>query len=288
MTANGFARSLPPVLVYEGGKVDNPKDPGGRTNQGIIQRVYDAYRTSNGKPKQDVYKLSNDERDAIYRRQYWDAVKGDQLPEGVDFVVFDGAVNSGPGQSIKWLQRALGVEADGQLGMVTLGALDKVKNHDALVDRIIDRREAFLRALKTFKTFGKGWMARTAAVRKLGKQWASGSGGEAAPVPVPPISGPTPMQAKAEIEDAKKAPTNAGADAATGAGVGTASLGGVLQTLQEQLTPFSMAGGWIGKLVVILIIGGGLLTVGGLAWRWWNKRKSAERHDALDTVTPTP
>lgn len=79
-----------------------------------------------------------------------------------------------------------------------------------------------------------------------------------------------------------KAPTNAGADAATGAGVGAAGLGGVLQTLQEQLTPFSMAGGWIGKLVVILIIVGGLLTVGGLLWRWWNKRRKAEMLETLN------
>ena len=86
----------------------------------------------------------------------------------------------------------------------------------------------------------------------------------------------TPAPVVTETVVDVKAPTNAGADAATGAGVGAASLGGVVQTLQEQLTPFSMAGGWISKLVIILIVVGAVLTVGGLLWRWWNKRRKAE------------
>lgn len=281
MSTLGFARSLPPVLVYEGGKVDNPKDPGGRTNQGVTQKVYDAYRRSIGKLEQDVYKLTNAERDTIYRRQYWDAVRGDDLPDGVDFAVFDGAVNSGPVQSIKWLQRALGVNADGQLGTVTLDALNSTDNYDALVDAIVDRREAFLKALKTFKTFGKGWMARTAKVRQLGKAWANGERATEAPKKVAVHATPSP---KADVEDAKPAPSKAVADAATGAGIGTAGLGGTIQTLQEQLTPFSMAGDWIGKLVVVLIVAGAALTIGGLAYRWWASRQKAKATDALDTV----
>jgi lysozyme family protein len=286
MTASGFARALPQILVYEGGYVNHPKDPGGETNFGVIKRVYDAYRKGKDLPLRSVKAITQDEVADIYRRQYWDAVKGDQLPAGVDFVVFDGAVNSGPGQSIRWLQRVLGVEADGQIGMVTMAALAKIKNHDALVDKIVDRREAFLKALKTFSTFGKGWMARTANVRKLGKQWATGD----APTPAAPVATvgePVPAPAKAVVADATKEPTNVVADGATGGGLTTMGLGGVVQTLQEQLTPFSMAGGWISKLVIILIIAGALMTVGGLAWRWWNKRRKAERHDALDTTAAT-
>lgn len=100
------------------------------------------------------------ERDDIYDRQYWDAVKADQLPAGVDYVVFDGAVNSGPMQSIKWLQRALQPvytgQIDGVMGLATLAALNATNNHDALVDRICDRRLAFLKALRTWCTFGRG------------------------------------------------------------------------------------------------------------------------------------
>lgn len=285
MTASGFARSLPPVLVYEGGKVDDPRDPGGRTNQGIIQRVYTAWRKAHGQAPADVYDMTNAERDAIYRVQYWDAVQGDRLPDGIDFVVFDGAVNSGPGQSIKWLQRALGVGADGQLGAVTFAALDAVSDRGTLVDAIVDRREAFLRQLKTFPTFGKGWLARTAKVRALGKSWALGRA-PAAVVPSPPAnSTTTPASPKAPIEDATKAPGKGVADAATGAGVGSATLGGTIQTLQDQLTPFSMAGGWISKLVIILIVAGAVLTIGGLAYRWWASRQKAKAADALDTPT---
>ncbi len=283
MTASGFARSLPPVLVYEGGKVDDPRDPGGRTNQGVIQRVYDAWRKAHGQPPGDVYNMTNAERDAIYRSQFWDAVQGDKLPDGVDFCVFDGAVNSGPIQSIKWLQRALGVAADGQLGTITLTALAANTNHVALVDAIVDRREAFLKQLKTFKTFGKGWLSRTSKVRALGRSWAAGHAA-LAPTASPPPS-VAPAAPKADITDATKAPSKGVADAATGAGVGAGALGGTIQTLQDQLTPFSMAGGWISKLVIALIIIGALLTIGGLAYRWWAGRKKAEVADVLDTPT---
>lgn len=280
---DGFARSLPPVLVYEGGNSDNKLDPGGRTREGVTQRVYDAWRKSHGQPRQDVFLMPGSERDAIYRSQYWDAVKADELPPGVDFVVFDGAVNSGPIQAIKWLQRALGVDADGVLGTVTFGALAANTNHVALVDAIVDRREAFLKQLKTFKTFGKGWMARTAKVRALGRSWAAGHAA-LAPTASPPPS-VAPAAPKADIADATKAPSKGVADAATGAGVGAAGLGGTIQTLQDQLTPFSMAGGWISKLVIILIVAGAVLTIGGLAYRWWAGRKKAAVADVLDTPT---
>jgi lysozyme family protein len=271
-----FSRSLAAVLVYEGGKVDHPKDPGGRTNQGVIQRVYDAFRRRKKVPVRDVYDMADAERDEIYRNQYWDAVRGDELPDGVDFVVFDGGVNSGPKQSIKWLQRALGVTADGVIGAVTMSAIEDCGDYDALVARILDRREAFLRSLKTFPTFGKGWMSRLNQVLKTGQAWATG---KVAPQPKPIKD----AGVKALIEDAKKAPPKGMADAATGAGMGSGGLGYTVNQLQEQLTPFSLAGDWIGKLVVVLIIISAVLTVGGLAYRWWATRKKDALADALDT-----
>lgn len=276
MTTEGFARSMPHILVYEGGKVDHPKDPGGRTNQGVIQRVYDSYRRRTGQPTRDVYQMTNTERDAIYKTQYWDAIRGNDLPAGIDFVVFDGAVNSGPKQSVKWLQRALGVQPDGVLGMVTMDALENYTNHDALVAAIIDRREAFLRALKTFPTFGKGWLARLASVEKTGQAWATGN--EASK----PIFVPDGAAAKAPLEDAKVAPGKGVSDAATGGGLGAGGIAATLQTAQETLTPYSAAGGWIQTVVVVLIIAGVVLTVGGFAYRWYASRKKAELADALD------
>lgn len=133
----GFDRALPHVLIHEGGKVNHPKDPGGRTNRGITQRVYNAWRSKSNRPPRDVYQIDDMEVAAIYRFQYWDAVMGDRLPEGVGYVVFDGAVNSGPKQSIKWLQRALGSiytgAIDGVMGTITLDAVAAYDDHDDLV-----------------------------------------------------------------------------------------------------------------------------------------------------------
>ncbi|WP_245464369.1 MULTISPECIES: glycosyl hydrolase 108 family protein [unclassified Mesorhizobium] len=95
------------VLAHEGGYSNHPNDTGGVTMKGVTQRVYDAYRKSKGQSTRSVKAIQTAELNEIYDRQYWDAVKGDLLPAGVVYVLFDGAVNSGPGRSIMWLQQAL-------------------------------------------------------------------------------------------------------------------------------------------------------------------------------------
>jgi lysozyme family protein len=275
MSTEFYAQSLSAVLVYEGGYADHPKDPGGPTMKGVTQRVYDAYRLEHGKQKQPVRNITDAELAEIYRTNYWIAIKGDLLPEGVDFVVFDGAVNSGPKQSIKWLQRALGVQADGVLGQITLAALKLVKDNDLLIAKIIERRELFLRSLKTFSTFGKGWMTRINNVKAKGQAWATGSVG---PAPIYSAGG----SAKAVIEDVKKAPAKVGGDVAMGGGAAGGTVGATVQTLQDQLTPFSMAGGWITKLVIALAIISALLAIGGLAWRLYATYKQRKIDDATD------
>jgi len=263
--ADEFRRALERVLVHEGGKANHPKDPGGKTNFGVTQRVYDAYRSRSGLPLKDVFLIGSYEVETIFRTQYWNAISGDKMPPGVGYVVFDGAVNSGPSQSIKWLQRALGAsykgKVDGVVGNLTLDAIAASRDHDALIAGIIDRREVFLRALKTFKTFGKGWLRRIADVKRTGQAWAMGSVG-------PPVEYVTGAEHKATIEDAKHSPGKGAADAATGGGVASGGLGAVVNQLQEQLTPFSAAGDWIAGLIVWLIVISATLTVGGLAYRW--------------------
>jgi lysozyme family protein len=273
--ARGFDRVMPVILKMEGGKVDDPKDPGGRTNQGITQRVYDAYRRRKGMQTRDVYVMLDAERDDIYRSQYWNAVHGDQLPEGVGLTVMDGAVNSGVSQSIKWLQRALGVEANGTIGNVTLDAINRTTDNDALIADIIAQREAFLKALKTFKRFGKGWLARTLFIERTGQAWATGSVG---PV-VPDNLVEAGAHQKAVLDDVKKKSPMAIGDASTGGGIGSLTLSQVVDQAKDQLSPFSAAGGWLAKVVVALIIIGALLTIGGLAWRayaWYRNRKLKE------------
>ena len=155
-----FPLALKYVLAHEGGKVDHPKDPGGRTNQGVTQRVYDAYRKRQGLPARDVWDMKASERDEIYKYEYWDRVQADYLPSGLDYAVFDYAVNSGVQRAAKDLQRTFQLNlVDGQIGSGTLAAIGPVVSADH-IKAYCNRRMAFLKALKNWKTFGKGWKRR--------------------------------------------------------------------------------------------------------------------------------
>lgn len=274
MTTTGFQRALPRVLAHEGGYVNDPQDPGGATNKGVTFRVYDAYRHRKGLQTRDVKLIDAAEVSEIYKLQYWDAVKGDDMPPGLDYVLFDGAVNSGPSQSIKWLQRALGnVLVDGQMGQATLAAVSECLDIKRLIDAVCERRLAFLQALKTWPRFGKGWSSRVEGVRRVGKGWAAGES-----VVAPPA---TPTK-KAPVSDAKSMPGKGAADVTTGGGIVTGGAGTALETARQQLEPLAGAVPAIGKIVAVLIVAGVVLTIGGFAYRWWAARKSRQIADALD------
>jgi lysozyme family protein len=166
-----FERALAAVLVHEGGYVNHPKDPGGATNKGVTQRVYDDYRLHRGMAPRSVRHIQPTEIEDIYRRQYWDAVRCDDLPAGVDYCVFDLAVNSGTNRAARFLQRAVGVLEDGKIGPITIAAVKNVPPA-LLVDSICDERICFLRSLGTFATFGKGWTRRVSDVRDHSKAMA--------------------------------------------------------------------------------------------------------------------
>lgn len=302
MVAATFKTAMGHVLKYEGGLVNHPRDPGGLTNQGVTQGTYDAFRKKKGLKPRSVKSLTVEERDAIYDQQYWDVVKADALPKGVDFVTFDGAVNSGPIQSVKWVQRALGSRykgaIDGYIANLTLEAIRQTNDVDDLVDRICDRRMAFLKALKTWDTFGRGWSRRVSSVRTVGMQLAS-SGPDPAPVPVPkPRPKPDPVeldpidkeaQAPAVIEDRKPTPSTAGPDAAIGGGtVGGAGGAGGLDQVKDALEPVAGTSRWIDGLIVIVTITGIVVVLAGLAWRWYQVRKRKELQDALDLPVSSP
>lgn len=148
------------IGMSEGGLVNHPKDPGGLTNKGITQRTYSAWLKSKGRPGQSVKNITKAEADTIVSEQYLDPVKFDQLPAGLDYSVGDFSVNSGPSRAAKELQRALGLSGvDGIIGAQTLAAVEKA-DLEALIVAYNNRRMSFLRGLKTFGTFGKGWTAR--------------------------------------------------------------------------------------------------------------------------------
>lgn len=258
-------------LKFEGGKDDDPIDPGGRTNQGITQRVYSAWRLKNGKAARDVFLMEDDERDAIYFQNYGQKVRFDELPPGIDIVVVDGAINSGPSQSIKWVQRALNITADGVLGEVTMQRILSHEDHDKLIEGILDRRLAFLRSLKTFYHFGGGWTSRVHQLEKTGQAWAMGTVG-------PPVIFVANGNKKANIVDAKPLPSTTPADA-TAAG-GTVSTG--LSTVQSMFEPLSGRSNTIDNILLGLIVAGLVLTAFGVAYGWWVRKKRSELNDTLD------
>lgn len=141
------------LIGHEGGYVNNPKDPGGETKYGISKRAY---------PDVDIAALTLDQAKAIYRRDYWDRARCDELPPAVAFQVFDTAVNSGIGQAIRFLQRAVGVADDGNVGPLTINAVKRL-DAEVIAARFNGQRLDFMAKLSTWDTFGRGWARRVAA-----------------------------------------------------------------------------------------------------------------------------
>ena len=185
---DNFAACLAEVLKYEGGWSDHPSDPGGATMKGVTIGTYSQFK-GRKVSKDELRQIPDADLQAIYRRNYWDKVRGDDLPAGLDLVAFDGAVNSGPSKGAKWLQTALGVPVDGAIGPQTIAAA-QATNAAQAIDRACDARLAFLRGMKTWATFGKGWSARIDAVRAKAKAMTKPNS-VATPLPVlPPTFAP--------------------------------------------------------------------------------------------------
>jgi lysozyme family protein len=178
MAATSFAPALRLILKHEGGYVDHPLDPGGATNRGITRATLAAHR---GKPvsKAEVMALGEREAGEIYRARYWNAIRADDLPSGVDLVVFDAAVNSGPSRAARWLQTLLGVPADGLIGERTLAAA-RARPAETLIRDYSRQRLAFLRRLGTFRAFGQGWTRRVRETETAALALA-GAGGASSP-----------------------------------------------------------------------------------------------------------
>ena len=161
------------VLKHEGGYVNDPRDPGGRTNLGVTQRAWEAWlvRTVT---ESDMRKLTPAIVKPFYKAMYWDKIKGDDLPSGVDYAAFDLAVNSGVRRAAKYLQQIAGVTADGVIGPKSSEAI-KACDPKETADALCDMRMDFLKRLPTFETFGKGWSRRVAEVSvKSGEMVQSG------------------------------------------------------------------------------------------------------------------
>jgi lysozyme family protein len=151
------------MLVSEGGYVHHPSDPGGRTNLGVTQATWENW-VGRKSDEAEMRGLTPEKVEPLYKKKYWDAVRGDELPMGLDYLMFDFAVNAGAGRAIKTLQTAVGVTPDGGFGPITMAAVQAVDPVE-LIERFSQAKEDFYRSLNTFATFGKGWLNRVADVK---------------------------------------------------------------------------------------------------------------------------
>lgn len=166
MKAN-YDKCLEAILHHEGGYVNHPKDPGGETNLGVTKRVYEEFGGT-----KDMKDLTVEDVAPIYKKGYWDKMKGDDLPGGLDLCVFDFGVNAGPGRSAKYLQTMIGTVADGGIGPNTLKAVNAyVGEHgiDKAIENFQEARQGYYEKLSTFATFGRGWTRRVEETTALAK-----------------------------------------------------------------------------------------------------------------------
>ena len=161
---NNFDQCLAFVLKEEGGFSNDPHDPGGVTNFGVTKATYEKF-IGHSISVDDMRALTVDQITPLYRRMYWDAIHGDDLPAGVDYAVFDYAVNSGTGRAGKALQQAVGVTQDGAIGPATMAAVANADPRET-INTICDGRLTFLQSLPTWKFYGKGWGGRVVRVKQ--------------------------------------------------------------------------------------------------------------------------
>ena len=155
---NNFDKCLHMLLEHEGGYVNNVHDKGGMTNLGVTKRVYDKW-IGRESTEQEMRDLTPDDVAPIYKKNYWNRVKGDSLPSGLDWACFDWAVNSGSGRPAKAVQRAVGATQDGAIGNQTLGLIAE-KDPKFIIDYVYTVRQAFYESLDDYKHFGRGWSRR--------------------------------------------------------------------------------------------------------------------------------
>jgi len=161
---SNFNRSLLLLLKHEGGYVNHPSDPGGMTNLGVTAKVWESW-VGHPVDEKQMKALTPDDVSPLYKRKYWDACRADELVSGLDYAVFDCAVNSGVGRAVKLLQSCVGAVADGSIGAATMAAVSQAVP-TSLIEDFSNARLNFLRALNTWPTFGRGWERRVNEVKK--------------------------------------------------------------------------------------------------------------------------
>lgn len=171
MASENFPEALRLVLKHEGGWSDHPSDPGGATMKGVTLANFRRFVKPSA-TKADLRKITDAQIAVVYRRHYWDVVLGAELPSGVDYAVFDFAVNSGPSRAAKYLQAIVGTVQDGKIGPATMKAV-RARKPEYLVSALCSARLAFVKRLNTWPVFGKGWGRRIADVQTVALRMAA-------------------------------------------------------------------------------------------------------------------
>lgn len=256
------------VRVFEGGNDDDPQDPGGRTSRGIIQREYDAYRRRKGLPTRDVWRADEAEIAEIYMDGYWVPQSLGVMVSGPDETQFDYGVNSGIGRSAKVLRRCLHM-ADNAPWAEVKARIDGLSKNQVkiLIDAVCDERLAFLRGLKTFPRFGKGWTARVAKSRAIAKHLVDFPAGTPAAPPVPEAT-PAVLPGDSGSAKAQHAEPTAAKNIVEGGGTAGPAAAGA--TWYDWVTAHPLETG----LIVVGVVAAVALSL-YLINRWHQKRQEA-------------
>ena len=145
-----FRTAVSLILMYEGGYVFDPRDPGGETRYGISKRAF---------PNEDIKNLTVERAKEIYKKYYWDMCECDRLPDWSKLIVFDCAVNQGAPRAKLFIQRTASVEADSIIGPRTLAAMYQMTAHEFISDYSMRRFKAYF-SNPNWKYFGGGWSKR--------------------------------------------------------------------------------------------------------------------------------
>ncbi len=166
-----FKKSLEMLLHHEGGFVNHPKDPGGVTNLGVTKKVFEKW-VGREVSIEEMKDLTHEDVAPIYKKNYWDKLKGDDLPNGLDFAAFDWGVNSGNGRPAKVIQKYIGATQDGAIGPKSLTLIAE-NDPSKIIQYLYEQRQKFYESLKHFKTFGKGWTRRNQETLKASMEMAN-------------------------------------------------------------------------------------------------------------------
>ena len=166
---SNFQKSLNYILQSEGLFVDNPADSGGATMKGITLSNYRIFKKNSHLTVNDLKNISDADVHDIYLSNYWNPARCSDLPSGIDYCVFDFAINAGVGRSIKTIQKCVGADVDGVLGAITI-SLIKQANPTILINQFSNEKEAFYQNIVANKpsqsVFLKGWLNRIDQVKQ--------------------------------------------------------------------------------------------------------------------------